>query len=40
MMPVRSDVQVEGLEIGVAELGDEHRRHPVERRAALVLNRL
>ena len=32
--------QVELREVGQLELGDEHRRHAVERRAALVLHRL
>ena len=32
--------EVEVVEVGVVELGDEHRRHAVERRAALVLHRL
>ena len=30
MIPVRSERQVEGVEVGVLELGDEHRRHAVE----------
>ena len=32
--------EVERGELGVRELGDEHRRHAVERRAALLLDRL
>ena len=40
MTPVRSVRQVELVEVGVAELGDEHRRHAVERGAALGLDRL
>ena len=39
-MPVRSDEQVELAEARMVELGDEHRRHAVERRAALGLDRL
>ena len=39
-MPVRSDREVEALELGMAELGDEHGRHAVERGAALGLDRL
>ena len=38
MMPVRSERQVEALEFGMAELGDEHGRHAVERGAALGLD--
>ena len=40
MMPVRSDDKIEAGEIGVVHLGDEHRRHAVERGAALGLDRL
>ena len=40
MMPVRSDDEVEAVELGVVELGDEHGRHAVERGAALLLDRL
>ena len=34
-MPVRSDESVESREVRMLELGEEHRRHAVERRAAL-----
>ena len=40
MMPVRSDREVEAAELGVVQLGDEHRRHAVQRGAALGLDRL
>ena len=36
MMPVRRLVEVELRELGMVELGDEHGRHAVERRAALL----
>ena len=39
-MPVRRLVRSNRRELGMAELGDEHRRHAVERRAALGLDRL
>ena len=40
MMPVRSDVQVEALRTPVLQLREEHRRHAVERGAALTIDRL
>ena len=40
MMPVRSDVRSKLAKIGMVELGDEHGRHAVERRAFLLLDRL
>ena len=40
MIPVRRIVRSNEREVGVRELGDEHRRHAVERRAALLLHRL
>ena len=39
MMPVRSEVEIEVLELRMLKLGDEHGRHAVERRAALGLDR-
>ena len=32
--------EIEALELRILELGEEHRRHAVERRAALALDRL
>ena len=37
--PVRSDDRSNAVEVGVAELGDEHRGHAVERGAPLGLDR-
>ena len=39
-MPVRSDERSNSREARVLELGDEHRRHAVQGRAALGLDRL
>ena len=38
MIPVRSVRQVEAREVGVRQLGDEHRRYAVQRRAPLGLH--
>ena len=40
MIPVRREREVEIVELGQLELGDEHRGHAVERRAAFLLNGL
>ena len=40
MTPVRSDDRSKSREAGCAELGDEHRRHAVQRGAPLGLHRL
>ena len=40
IMPVRRLRQVEFLEVGMVQFGDEHGRHAVQRRAVLVCHRL
>ena len=40
MMPVRSEERSRRAKSRMLELGDEHRRHAVERRAALGFDRL